>query len=58
MSPNTTGLCPDEARGKRVKVKLRNGSTFEGHADEVRRGDKINWHLTGSDFDIMEYEVI
>lgn len=56
MRPNP-GICPDEARGKRVRVKLRNGYGFEAPADD-RRGAPLDWKLSGSVFDVLEYEVI
>ena len=54
MTPNP-GHCPTEARGKRVRVKLRNGSTFEAMADQVARGLKLDWRLTGSSADVIEW---
>lgn len=57
MKKNTTGRCPDDARGKRVTVVLRNGYTFEGHATDVYRGTKLDWSLSGGQFDVIKYEV-
>lgn len=64
------GYCPPDAAGKRVKVRLRDGSV-EGEkpvsdqspagwrADEKSRGNgpPANWSLSGFPFDIIEYEV-
>ena len=61
------GERPIEAKGKRVKVKLRNGmicgdkpvSTGAAKGwpadDEAGRGP-CNWRITGSDFDIAEWD--
>jgi hypothetical protein len=49
------GVCPALAKGKRVRVRLVNGSVFEGNADG--RG-AVNWNKAGSKFDIATYEVL
>lgn len=61
MSPNP-GRCPAEATGKRVRVILRNGTR---HGDfPVNTDSKLgwaaettNWRLTGSAFDVLEWEL-
>ncbi len=64
MIPNP-GHCPAEAEGKRVRVRLAHGGI--GHTDpnpmsppgwpaDGRFG--CRWTITGSRFDIAEYEVI
>lgn len=65
MKPNP-GHCPDEAIGKRVIVRLVEGSvcgrdpvspiTPKGWAADGRHG--CRWTITGHPFDIAEYEVI
>lgn len=55
MRPNP-GHCPDEAIGRRVRVALRNGSRpADAWAADGRGG--CRWSLTGSPFDVVEYEV-
>lgn len=60
MKPNP-GRCPPEAAGKRVRVRLRDG-TLQGH-QPVSADSKLgwaaettNWRLTGSAFDVLEWE--
>lgn len=54
MTPNP-GHCPSEAQGKRVRVKLRNGSTFEAPADG--RG-AVDWtNSPAKPFAIVEWEI-
>lgn len=61
MSPNP-GHCPPQATGKRVRVVLRNG-TRHGHVPvntDSKMGwaaETTNWHLTGSMFDVVEWEL-
>lgn len=62
MKPNP-GHCPEEAEGKRVRVRLADGSmatdvpgAAPGWSADGRGG--CRWTLTGSPFDIAEYEVI
>lgn len=50
MNPNP-GHCPANAAGKRIAVKLRDGGGFTGPAATA------NWRLTGSRFDILEWEL-
>lgn len=50
------GRLPEEAEGKRVRVRLRNGSVHSGWAADGRSG--CRWSLTGSPFDIVEYQVL
>jgi hypothetical protein len=57
MTPNP-GHCPPEAAGKRVRVKLRSGYAFEAIADQVSRGLKLDWRLTGSTADVIEWELV
>lgn len=52
MQPNP-GSCPPEARGKRVRVKLRNGAMGKG----TWAADTANWKLSKYPFSIVEYEV-
>lgn len=58
MTPKP-GHCPPAARGKRVRVRLRNGSTFEAPADGARGG--VNWALPHNDvkapFAVAEWEL-
>lgn len=62
MKPNP-GHCPEEATGKRVRVRLADGTlardvpgSAPGWAADGRGG--CRWERTGSPFDIAEYEVI
>jgi hypothetical protein len=55
MRVNTLGRCPPEAMGKRVRVKLRNGSTFEAPADAPRGA--VNWTRGESPFTVVEWEL-
>ncbi|MEP9402063.1 hypothetical protein [Sphingomonas sp. VNH70] len=64
MRPNP-GHLPQDAIGKRVRVLLANGRegstdpnpmTPSGWAADGKNG--CRWSLTGSPFDIAEYEVI
>ena len=59
MRPNTLGRCPPEAIGKRVRVRLRNGSTFEAPADASggRSGVGVNWRTSKSPFAVVEWEL-
>ncbi len=60
------GRCPLAAQGKRVRGTLANGRRFGdvqvtpvaplGWASDGRQG--CRWTLTGSPFDLAEYEVI
>jgi hypothetical protein len=59
------GHCPEEAVGKRVRVKLANGRigktddnpmTPDGWAADGKGG--CNWRITGSPFDIANYVVL
>lgn len=51
------GVCPADAAGKRVKVRLRNGMKPEqSWAADGRYG--CRWTLTDHPFDIVEYEVL
>ena len=50
------GHLPADAVGKRVRVKLANGMRpVDSWAADGKGG--CNWKITGSDFDIAEYEV-
>lgn len=49
------GHLPPEATGRRVRVVLNNGATFDAPADG--RFACI-WAITGSACDIAEYEVL
>ncbi|CAN5574901.1 hypothetical protein BH10PSE14_BH10PSE14_06460 [soil metagenome] len=64
MKPNP-GRLPEEARGKRVRVRLAHGGlgacndnpmSPPGWAADGKGG--CWWSITGSAFDIKEYEVI
>lgn len=65
MNPNP-GHCPEDAIGKRVIVRLADGSVCgrdpvsstspRGWAADGRNG--CRWTLTGQPSDIAEYEVI
>jgi hypothetical protein len=62
MTPNP-GHLPEEATGKRVIVRLREGSICgrQPVSPTAPRGwaaDGARWSLTGHPFDIMDYEVI
>lgn len=59
------GICPEEARGKRVEVQLRTGKigktdgasgTPHGWAADGKGG--CRWTLSGSPFDIVRYRVL
>ena len=53
------GHCPPEAIGRRVRVRLvrdERGVAAHDWAADGRGG--CRWSLTGSPFDIAEYEVI
>jgi hypothetical protein len=50
------GFCPEEAFGKRVRVRLRNGlEPKETWAASGR--DACRWTLENHPFDIMEWEL-
>ena len=49
------GRCPPEARGKRVRVRLRSGVTFDAPADG--RGEP-NWTLALGKWAIESWEII
>ena len=49
------GLCPPEARGKRVRVRLKSGHTFEAPADG--RGEP-NWSLALGKWAIESWEIV
>ncbi len=62
MKPNP-GHCPEEAIGKRVRVRFADGSIAKdvpgappGWAADGRNG--CRWTLTSHPLDIAEYEVI
>jgi hypothetical protein len=64
VKPNP-GFLPDEAIGKRVRVRLAHGGigscdtspmSPRGWAADGKGG--CRWSITGSPFDIKEYEVI
>lgn len=56
------GHCPPEAAGKRIRVRLRDG-TLQGAAPvntDSKAGwaaETTNWRLTGSPFDVIEWEI-
>jgi len=62
---NTLGRCPSEAAGKRVRVRLRNGTLHgaEPASAEAKAGwpadgkGACDWALTGNPFDIIEWEL-
>ena len=61
LQPNL-GELPPHAKGKRVRGVLRNGHRFgfEPVANAVPAGwlaETTNWRLTGSPFDVLEWEV-
>ena len=50
------GFCPPMLRGRRVKVRLRNGrQPEESWAADGPHG--CRWTLTGHPYDILEFEV-
>ncbi|WP_157099110.1 hypothetical protein [Novosphingobium rosa] len=54
------GAQPRESIGRRVHVRLRNGTLTrrEGRADAAGwQADTARWSLTGSDFDIVAWEL-
>lgn len=60
LAPNP-GHLPDSAKGKRVRVVLRN--TYDTAKREPRGwpadgAGGCDWRLTGSNWDIMQWEVI
>jgi hypothetical protein len=51
-----TGFLPNEARGKRVRVVLRNGRRpAEPWPADGKFG--CNWSLSGHAFDIVQWEI-
>lgn len=50
------GKLPKEAQGKRVRVRLANGSLSKGTWAADGKGG-CRWSLTGSPWDIAEYEI-
>ena len=54
VQPNA-GRCPPEARGKRVKVRLASGHTFDAPADG--RGEP-NWSLALGKSAIESWEIV
>lgn len=56
LQPNL-GSCPPHAKGKHVRVVLRNGlRPAEGWAADGRGG--CDWSLRNRPFDIMEWEIV
>lgn len=63
MKPNP-GYCPDEAKGKRVRVQLRQGGIVRdvegpfppGWAADGKNG--CRWSKRGGAFDIVGFQVI
>jgi hypothetical protein len=69
--PNERGQCPAMAKGRRVKVKLRNGmidgaepiasGTPAGwRADETAlgKGPAMDWRLRNSPLDVVEWDFV
>lgn len=57
------GMCPADAKGKRIRGVLRSGRRFgfEPVASSVPAGwaaETTDWRITGSPFDVVEFEVI
>lgn len=67
--PNERGVCPPEAKGRRVQVRLRNG--IEDGAQPIASGGATgwaadratsgrappaDWSLNGHPFDIVEWD--
>lgn len=51
------GRCPSEAEGKRVRVRLRNGTVPDASwAADGRHG--CRWSIDGLPFDILQFEVV
>lgn len=63
------GYCPDEAKGKRVKVRLRNGMTagekpltptsppgWPADGEKAGRGRPMRWSLENHPFDVIEWD--
>jgi hypothetical protein len=62
MMANTLGRCPPEASGKRVRVKLRDGTVhgFMPVNTDSKLGwaaDTTNWALAGHRADVIEWEL-
>lgn len=60
LAPNP-GHLPDPAKGKRVRVVLRNGydtAKRESRGWPADGSGGCDWRLTGSNWDIMQWEVI
>lgn len=61
MTPNP-GYQPAESAGKRVRVKLANGEMGTVDPNPMSppgwAADTTRWTLTGSPFDVADYEVI
>jgi hypothetical protein len=69
--PNLGGRCPDEARGKRVKVRLRNGRVdgdkpvssdsragWPADSSVGAKGPPTRWTLEGGPFDVIEWDFV
>lgn len=67
--PNERGVCPPEAAGRRVRVRLRNGIVdgetaissggARGWAADRKtssRAPPTDWSLTGHPFDVVEWD--
>lgn len=66
---NELGVCPGLAKGKRVIVKLRNGTEHGREpvskeskagwpADESAGRGPVDWRLTGSPFDVVAWDFL
>lgn len=55
MQANRLGSCPGVAKSERVRVKLRNGATFEAPADGK---GAVDWSLGDHPFDVVEWELV
>jgi len=69
--PNERGVCPPEAKGRRVKVKLRCGRVdgdkavsaatkpgWRADADAPGIGPPMDWRLTGSAADVLFWDLV
>ncbi|HEX8553986.1 MAG TPA: hypothetical protein VF695_04700 [Sphingomonas sp.] len=57
MKPNP-GYCPPEAIGKRVAVRLINGTSVPAPGWPADGKGGCNWRRTGQPFEIDRFEVL
>jgi hypothetical protein len=53
------GKCPEEAKGKRVRVRLAGTGEEPKYGDEVGwPANTTRWTVTGHPYDVKDFEVI